>query len=140
MGFEYDSRSEVIWLTKQDRLPDVCCSCGMFTDHRVAVKHVEKVTQSAKANPGCLMVLVTLFMHVALGPLGWLLSVLLEGDSEKETTKTVKKKSKVKISQCQMCHATEPVEIVETRGGSFSFLVHPGFRVRWMELNREDST
>lgn len=137
MGFQYDSRSEVVWITKQHKLPDACCSCGLYSDNRVAVKHVEKTTEVGKYQPGCAMLSLTLFSHVFLGPLGWLLAALLEGDPEKEQSKTVKKKSKIKITQCSLCHATEPAQVVETRGQSFSFLVHPVFRDKLSQANME---
>lgn len=136
MGQQYDSRSEVIWLSKRDRLPDTCCTCGMFTVDRVTVKHVEMVTQSGKKDPGCLMLVFTLLLHL-LGPLGWLFSILMES-KDKEGTYDVKKKSKIKISQCMMCKAVQPPEVLETKPGSISFLVHPAFRTRLEEANLED--
>ncbi len=139
MGFEYDSRSKVIWLTKRDRLPDTCCSCGLFTDNRVAIKHVEHVTKVVKGNSGCLVALLTLVMHVALGPVGWLFSALAEGDGEKLSTRTIKIKSQVKISQCPLCHATAPAELIDVRGSSFSFLVHPKFATRLEERKQEET-
>ena len=127
MGNQYDSRSEVIWLRKGDQMPDTCCTCGMFTVERVTVKHVELVTQEGKPDPGCLMILLTLFLHL-LGPLGWLVSVLISGSEDSEGTSTVKKKSKVKISQCMMCQGVQAPEVVESNGASLAFLVHPNFK------------
>lgn len=136
MGHQHDSRSEVIWLNKHDRLPDTCCTCGMFTVDRVTVKHVEMVRQTGKKEPGCLMIVFTLLLQL-LGPLGWLFSVLLEGGKDIEVTSNVKKKSKIKISQCMMCKAVQAPEVVETGAGSISFLVHPAFRTRLEEANAE---
>lgn len=138
MGHQHDSRSEVIWLSKHDRLPDTCCTCGMFTVDRVTVKHVEMVRQSGQKESGCLVVVFALFLHL-LGPLGWLFSILLEGGKGIEVTSTVKKKSKIKISQCLMCKAVQPPEVLETSAGSISFLVHPAFRTRLEEANAEES-
>ncbi len=138
MGHQYDSRSEVIWLSRHDRLPDTCCTCGMFTVDRVTVKHVELVTQQGKKNPGCLMVVFTLLLHM-LGPLGWLFSILMEGNDDPNATSTVKKKSKIKITQCLMCKAVDAPEVIETKGNSISFLVHPAFQTRFEEVNREES-
>ena len=137
MGHQYDSRSEVIWLRKQDRLPDTCCTCGMFTVERVTVKHVELVTQQGKPEPGCLMILFTLFLHL-LGPLGWIFSVLISGREDSEGTYEVKKKSKLKISQCMMCSGVQAPEVVESKGDSLSFLVHPSFLNRFVEANRDE--
>lgn len=134
MGYQYDSRSEVIWLRKADKLPDVCCTCGMFTVERVTVKHAELVTQQ---NPGCLMILLTLFLHF-LGPLGWIFSILISGGENKDGTSTVKKKSKIKISQCMMCKGVQAPEVIETSGKSLSFLVHPTFKKRLEEANQEE--
>jgi len=110
----------------------------MFTVDRVTVKHVEMVRQSGKKEPGCLMLVFTLLLHL-LGPLGWLFSILLEGGKEIEVTSIVKKKSKIKISQCLMCKAVQAPEILETNAGSTSFLVHPAFRTRLEEANVEES-
>ena len=137
MGFQHDSHAEVIWITKQQRLPDVCCSCGLFTDNRVSIKHVEKFTEIGKHSPSVWMSLFNLALHI-FGPIGWALSLILQGDPDKETEKTIKKKSKVKITQCGLCHATEPATMIETRGDSYSFLVHPKFRERLDAVNRED--
>ena len=108
----------------------------MFTVDRVTVKHVEMVKQTGKKEPGCLMIVFTLLLHL-LGPLGWLFSILLEGGKDIEVTSTVKKKSKIKISQCMMCKAVQTPEVVETNAGSISFLVHPAFRRRLEEANAE---
>jgi len=137
MGYQYDSRSEVIWLRKPDRLPDTCCTCGMFTVDRVTVKHVELVTQQGKPDPGCLMILFTLALHL-LGPLGWIFSILISGRENQDGTSTVKKKSKVKISQCMMCKGVQPPEVIQTSGDSLSFLVHPAFKTRFEEANQEE--
>jgi len=136
MGHQYDSRSEVIWLRKNDQLPDTCCTCGMFTVERVTVKHVELVTQQGKPDPGCLMIIFTLFLQL-LGPLGWIFSILISGGEDSEGVSTVKKKSKIKISQCLMCKGVQAPEVVELRGDSLSFLVHPSFKKRLEEANRE---
>ena len=132
MGNQYDSRSEVIWLRKGDQLPDTCCTCGMFTVERVKLKHVELVTQHGKPEPGCLMILFTLFLHL-LGPLGWLFSILISGSEDSEGTTTVKKKIKIKISQCMMCKGVQAPEVIESRDGSLAVLVHPNFELRLKE-------
>ena len=139
MGNQYDSRSEVIWLRKGDKLPDTCCTCGMFTVERVKVKHVELVTQQGKPEAGCLMIVFTLVLHL-LGPLGWLFSILISGSENSEGPHTVKKKSKIKISQCMMCKGVQAPEVIETQGDSMSFLVHPNFKNRLEEANREDDS
>ena len=136
MGYQYDSRSEVIWLRKADQLPDTCCTCGMFTVERVTVKHVELITQQGKPDPGCLMILLTLFLHL-LGPLGWLFSILISGREDSEGTSTVKKKTKIQISQCTMCNGVQAPEVIEASGASLSFLVHPKFKNSHEEANRE---
>ena len=107
----------------------------MFTVDRVTVKHVEMVKQSGKKEPGCLMIVFTTLLHL-FGPLGWLLSILLEGGRQDiEVTSNVKKKSKIKISQCMMCKAVQAPEVIETNAGAISFLVHPAFRTRLEEAN-----
>jgi len=134
MAFQYDSRSEVVWLNKHAKLPDTCCSCGMFTHNRVTVKHLRITTGKGKPGGG-LLFFVTLILHI-FGPIGWIVSMLLEGNQDENKTRTVKEKSKIKISQCTMCHATEPPTITESNGSSFAFLVHPLFKTRLDEARR----
>ena len=128
--------SEVVWIRKYDPLPNTCCDCGLYTDNRVTVKHVEIISQPGKSGDGCGPVLLAMVIHVALGPVGWLLSALMHGD-EPGTTKLVKQKSKIKIPQCQLCNGMQPPQVVESRVHSFSFEVHPRFKQRFEELKQE---
>lgn len=136
MRSNHEFPSEIIWIKKYDSLPNTCCDCGLYTDHRVTVKHVDIISQQGRSGDGCGPVLLALVIHVALGPVGWLLSALMNGE-ETEVTKSVKHKAKIKISQCQLCYGMKPPEVVESRLYSFSFLVHPRFRQRFEELKRE---
>jgi hypothetical protein len=137
---QHDSRSEIVWISRSDELPTTCCDCGSFTDNQVTVKHVDLVTQPGDATDGCGMVLLTLVFHVALGPIGWILSLLLHnGKTNEDGTKTVKQKSKIKIMQCFLCHGVRPPEIVESRVTEFAFLVHPKFKQGLDEIRERES-
>jgi hypothetical protein len=136
MEKRYDSQADIVWIKKYDPLPTTCCDCGMFTDNQVTVKHVDLVTRPGTENDGCGPILLTLFVHVALGPVGWILSALM-GSDDPEKTKIVKQKSRIKIAQCRLCHGVRPPEVVESRGGSFAFFVHPRFKQELESMQRE---
>lgn len=133
-----DSKSELLWIRRTDSMPSRCCSCGMFADYHVAVKQTELV-QKANSPDSCLSVILFLIFHVALGPVGWLLTVLLGLENLGEE-KTVKKKYKIKITQCRLCNAVMAPEVVEFRANEvpqFAFEVHPEFRRRFEIANEE---
>ena len=134
MALQRDSKSDTVWIGKYDQLPDTCCDCGLFTHNRVTVKHVDLVTQETDSGDGCLPVFLALVIHVALGPIGWLISALMSGGENGTKTKTVKQKSKIKISQCSLCNGMSPPEVVQSQVSSFSFMVHPKFKLRFEEL------
>ena len=134
MAFPKDSQSATIWIHKYDQLPDTCCDCGLFTHNRVKVKHVDLITKETESGEGCGAIILTLIIHVALGPIGWLIAALMSGGEGSKSTKTVKQKSKIKISQCALCNGMSPPEVVESRVSSFSFNVHPTFKLRFEEL------
>ncbi|MFK7766355.1 MAG: hypothetical protein AB8B55_03980 [Mariniblastus sp.] len=134
MALQRDSHSSTVWIGKYDQLPDTCCDCGLFTHNRVTVKHVDLVTQETSAGDGCGPVILTLIIHVALGPVGWLISALMSGGEGESKTKTVKQKSKIKISQCELCNGTNPPEVIESQVSSFAFNVHPKFKLRFEEM------
>ena len=128
MGINHDSQSDILWIGKFDPLPTTCCDCGSFTDNRVVVKHVDVVTETGKSSVGFTSLVLLMFIHVALGPIGWLFSILMDGGEDEEGNKTVKQKSKIKIPQCRLCHGVQPPEIIESRVSSFAFRVHPKFK------------
>ena len=132
MSFHSEILAERIWLTAQDRLPNVCCDCGMYTDHRVRVSHVQLIQQPGAAPAGCGVILITLLIHVALGPLGWLISLLVHSGDEAKLAKTVKVKTKLKISQCLLCAGMgRPIVIdVRSQQQQMLFAVHPQFKRR----------
>jgi hypothetical protein len=129
MSFQHDSQSEYAWVTKFDPLPDVCCSCGMFTDNRVTVKHVDFVERPAGESESGLSILLNLGGLFLLGPLGWMIAAFLRGEKDENGTKTVKEKTKIKISQCVLCFGSGPPEAVDSQQqpASLMFLVHPRF-------------
>lgn len=127
---------ELIWIRKYDQLPNTCCDCGLYTDNRVTVKHVDVVSQTVKSGEGCGATILSLVIGLALGPVGWLVAAMMEGD-DTEKQKPVKLKSKIKISQCPLCHGMNPPSVVESEIHAFSFLVHPRFKQRFEELKLE---
>lgn len=140
MEMQHDSRSDVVWIGKYDQLPDTCCDCGSFTDNRVVVKHVDIVTESGKTSTGFTAFVLMLFVHVALGPIGWLFSALMDGGEDEEGNRTVKQKSRIKLPQCQLCHGVQPPEVIESRVSSFAFRVHPKFKQGLESLRGEQTT
>jgi hypothetical protein len=138
MEMKHDSRSDVVWIGKYDQLPSTCCDCGSYTDNRVIVKHVDVVTQAGKSSAGLTTFVLMLFIHVALGPIAWLFSAM-DGGEDEEGNRTVKQKSRIKLSQCQLCHGVQPPEVIESRGTSFGFRVHPKFKQGFESL-RDDQT
>ncbi len=112
MNFSMDSTAELVWISPDQRLPNVCCTCGMFTDHRVKVKHIHfhSVLKSGDVE-FTLVDLISLF----LGPIGWLLAAIAESNNGKGELQTVKHKSKVRISQCRLCAGMAPPEVLDAR-------------------------
>ena len=139
MEMQHDSRSDVIWIGKYDQLPDTCCDCGSFTDNRVVVKHVDMITQAGQPSAGFPAFLLMLFVHVALGPIGWLFSALIDGGEDEEGNKVVKQKSKIKVPQCHLCNGVQPPIVLESRISAFAFRVHPKFKQGFESLRAEET-
>ena len=108
----------------------------MFTYDRVTVKHIDEFT-TAKSDAGCASILLTLIVHVFLGPVGWLIAIMMEGDEDSPKTKTVKKKTKLKLPQCNICKGVNPPEVIESQIDRFAFHVHPKFVQRFQELKNQ---
>ncbi len=128
-------KSESCWISIGDNLPDVCCSCGMYTDHRVKVRHTESYeTKASKTGTSVLMFLIHLFS----GPLGWFIAMLTHDEDEQMTT--VKEKVKIKISQCRLCSGQSQPEVVDSRRTErrYRFVVHPEFARQYAIVNSED--
>lgn len=140
MDYLPDSHSELVWISPQDQLPDVCCTCGMFTDRRVKVKFVDKreVVHTGQSGGMTLLHIVCVF----LGPIGWLLAAIVGSaneHSEKTKLKTDAKTLKVKISQCQLCNGMSLPEVVHANRDSrqLAFITHPEFCKKFDEANFE---
>lgn len=131
-----ESEAQLVWMTKLHVMPDRCCTCGMYTDHRVKVKQLDYVHKT-NAPDSCLSVVLFLILHVALGPIGWLLALVF-GMGEPGEKKIVKKKFKIKLAQCRLCNGVMAPELVELRTTGvpeFAFFVHPEFRRRFESEN-----
>ncbi len=134
MTVSQDSKSEVVWISRHDKLPDTCCTCGMFTDHRVKVKYVDvqQVLHAGESGGVTLIRILSLF----LGPVGWLVSAMVTSDDE-EKLKTVKQKSKIVVSQCLLCSGMGLAEVVDSTDSPkrFALLTHPEFKKRFQAIN-----
>lgn len=116
------------WINRNEKLPDLCCICGVFTDKREKIKHqiyLEEQQTSDSLSVQCLR----LFFFF-LGPLGWLLALFIRKDREKRYTKV--KKIRIPISLCTICKSEQQPQILETSDDSqkFLLLVHPEFQKR----------
>ena len=127
-----DENLPKIWLSRNSELPDVCSTCGMFTDRRARVAVVHWV--SGKVSSESLsMAVALLVMDLIVGPLGWLVRGTLEDDT---ASKPSKQKVRLKISRCQLCEASGPMVSDGSRGDQFGFRVHPRFAKAFREANR----
>lgn len=135
MSSSMDSKSDLVWLSPDQLMPNVCCTCGMFTDQRVKVKHVH--TQSVpKSVFDVDITLIDVVFHF-LGPLGWLIGAMAKGKNNKGEFKTVKHKSIIRISQCRLCAEMTPPEVMEARRTPLllAFRTHPEFAKMLYEIN-----
>ena len=74
--------------------------------------------------------LVHIFLHFLLGPIGWILSAAMSRNKEDDSqTKVVKKSVKVKLSQCLLCKGTEVPQVVDVQiqPKALMFRVHPRY-------------
>lgn len=130
-----DPNSVPIWIDSKLELPNVCCTCGMFTADRVKVKHLATVETSGKAATiwGALHVL----LHLFGGPIGWLFALGSFGGSDDEGNKI--KKFKIKIPQCVLCRSETKIEVVDSNPAEslYQFYVHPIFAQRYQALAAE---
>ena len=129
----------LVWVTQHADLPDVCVSCGMFTDRRVTTKHVGEQRTMVESGGGSPAALGCLLMF--LGPIGWLISLVINSKSQSPglTTKVVKVRSKMKIPQCSLCYGQFPAAPQEVAQGRFGFAAHRNFAARFHELNSADN-
>jgi hypothetical protein len=130
-----DAQFEYVWISPEDPMPDVCVCCGMFTDRRVPIKHVEFVQKPSDEAEGCGSVLLEVFLHLALGPIGWLVSIMIHGKENQDGTRTVKEKLKIKLAQCPLCQGEFSPEVFDSKlfPTRLMFQVHPRFKDRLME-------
>ena len=134
MSHSMDSKAELIWISPDQRMPNVCCTCGMFTDQRVKVKHVHFQSVPKSGNGDVTLIhIISLF----LGPIGWLLAAIVSGNDSQDKFKTVKHKSKIKISQCTLCAGMNRPEVLDSTRTPlrFVFCTHPDFAKKFVEVN-----
>ncbi len=126
----------LIWISRKDKLPQRCCTCGMYTDRTVSTTHVSYHTQTVRTNDTAHF-LVGCLLHLLLGPLGWLIALLFHGGDETSSTKTktTKQKHKIRIPQCLLCSGHQKIQPLDVSSGGrrYAFDVHPEF-VRQFEM------
>lgn len=118
-------------------MPDVCCTCGMYTPDRVRIKVVGfRKVAAVPGDRGQLYGLAKLALGLLLGPIGWLIVLgISEDDDESYVTKNVKEKAKLTVSQCILCQAQTKPEVVESNWeyGEYCLRVHPEFARRYRD-------
>ncbi len=123
---------EIVWVSPKLQLPDTCCTCGMFTDQRVNIRHFEMVPGS-EASGGAILLTIALSF---LGPIGWILAAMNQpGEGDAPSLK--KKKIKIRISQCRLCsgHQLPTVFMSRHEEQLYAFRVHPQFAIRFARVN-----
>ena len=127
-----NSETVLCWIRRNEKLPDVCCTCGMYTDNRVKIGLQHTVE---KAGPTAGTALTHLFLHLFLGPVGWLIAAITSGSGGEGEKRLVKKKENVRISQCRLCNGSLSPEVEESRFGAkeFRVRVHAEFARRLLE-------
>lgn len=130
-----DSRVELVWISPDQRMPNVCCTCGMYSDQRVKVRHVH--TQSVNRSVFDVEITFLDVLFLFLGPIGWLLAAIANENKGKGEVKKVKHKSKIRISQCRLCAGMKPPEVLEARRTPLrlAFRTHPEFAKKLIEVN-----
>jgi hypothetical protein len=117
-----------------DRLPDVCCICGVYTDRRLAVRRsghppmrADKQQDSGGAR-GCLL---NLFGGLLFGPV-W--TLLVELPRQRRSRKTT---VKARVPVCPFCEADGRVEPlwIDFEQRRMYFAVHRRFAERLAESN-----
>ncbi len=123
------------WIRAKDNLPDVCCSCGMFTDNRVKLKFKRSIEVEGSGAGATIFVIL---MHVLLGPIGWLIG-MAAGHGKEDEKRTVKKTYRIPVSQCRLCNGAQTPEVIESRpeAGEYLIAVHPEFERRLSSSRRE---
>lgn len=118
-----------LWVSQDEGLPDTCCRCGMFTDHRIKIKHMTFVTKDAGTS------IWLILAGFVFSPLGWLLMFLNSSDDDNKT-KTVKKSVKFKMPICVLCQGgPRPMVLAyQPQLRRFQIEVHPEFASRYRNL------
>lgn len=137
---ELSGYEEYAWIgTRKGPLPDVCCTCGMFTDQRIVIKRKVAIREDVN-NSASVLVVLGILLGVFLGPLGWLLSLFLgsRGEVDEEGRVLVKKNLKARVPRCQLCSGSTELTVVDHQGNPPQLLiqVHPRFKQRLDEVRR----
>ncbi len=129
MSARPDPRTDnIVWISKSDNLPQRCCTCGMYTDKLTKATHTSVESRAVSSNGTSKLVLGCL-LHLLLGPIGWLISLMFQDDESATTTKTTKHKHQIKMPQCLLCRGQYRIAplTVDSSGRRFAFQVHPEF-------------
>ena len=130
----------LVWISKQHKLPETCITCGMFTDHHVAVKYTHNEQRTVSSGEATSKIALGCLLHL-LGPIGWIVAMMLAGDEDHANAeKTVSVSGKIKVPQCRLCAGQNKVVAVDGNmtNGSFAFVAHPRFAERLHAVNVEE--
>ena len=96
-----------VWIDRQSTLPNICCDCGAYTDHRVKLKQKFK-TRNLVAKSSSEGWFSRMILHLLLGPIAIVFDMLGNPDKDDLENSEIQEKTEsitVKIPQCVICAA-----------------------------------
>ena len=128
-----DVKKTTISLSASQSMPDICISCGSYTDRRTRVKHTEKrlvkVRDSRREDMG--------WMTLFLGPAALLLWKCVDFFTSKRK-KVISRILRIRVPYCALCGCESPLSpvSVDLRRTRFRFLAHDRFIAELSRLNK----
>ena len=134
--FEIDVAQEVIWVSDQKEMPDVCVTCGMFSDRRVKVTAIGQAYHETSESIATLPQLLGCLIGLFLGPLSALLTHWLFSD-EKKGGGPKDIKVTAKVPQCILCSGQSKAKALAATAEPKQVLIpaHHAFVDKWTELH-----
>ena len=132
--WEIDVSQQVVWVDDRKDMPNVCVSCGMFTDRRVKVKATAQAYSDGNGSITTLPQLLGCLIGIFLGPLSALLTHWLFADDSKGELKDVK--ISAKIPQCIMCSGQRKAIALAATANPRRVLIpaHHAFVDKWTQV------
>ena len=136
---QLEPNGDYIWIGRQAEMPNVCISCGLYTDDRVKLVH-QVTFQQRVAKPKSGNVLLSVILHLLLGPVALFIELFnqpeSDGEAVTETKEETKRKIKIKVPHCVLCRAVEPPNVIANNPNTDELLVkaHPRFRQRMNDI------